>query len=287
MLGCRLKNQFTYWFVIFPLTIYGFPKRGYSQEEDIRRYCSCYPHLYNNDIPLNDEEFSTSLYQRHQTAKEMFSLSNFSLIIFVFHIIIFNCQLLFSFLLTLAIYLNLLNSVWGTIVVLSIVTACLYLIFSKVYVNGLYINYSSILCVFEATYICQELENNKILVDNSRCNSLKQRIKNLSKLVEIHGKISQTYRFKAMSLDISNKIDWLNDPIDSTLDDVNNYFKGFRYYWIIGKTGKIKVDNTLLVKQNLKEIKRVDSINKKLELFERSLSFLGRIKKLFIYIFWG
>lgn len=85
-----------------------------------------------------------------------------------------------------------------------------------------------------------------------------------------------------MSIDIFNKVDWLNRSINTTLEDFKNYFQQIKYYWIIGQMGAIKVDNTLLSKQKIKWIKMSNFVNNSFELAERLLPLLEKITKLII-----
>lgn len=87
-------------------------------------------------------------------------------------------------------------------------TSVMLLVFNQAYIYTVYENHSNILCTLEAMYICEELEDNKILLRNSSSRSLKRRIENLSKLIYIHEKVNKdkSKYYRAMSKDVFNKI---------------------------------------------------------------------------------
>ena len=157
--------------------------------------------------------------------------------------------------------------------------------FSKLYLNLVFYEYSDLLCIFEASYICKELENKNILVQKKYYKSIKQRIKKLSKLIYILGKHNNDNLgyYRAISKDISDKVNWLNCPKSTTIEDLKNYFQDIEYYLIIGKVGEIKIPKGVLTETKSNKIG--NCIENTFKLAEISLSLLERIFALFKKIF--
>ena len=284
MFNRKLEDTVKFW-CIKSLTICGFPRRAFFEINARQQYCNYYPYLYTDDLLRENEEFAKCLYYRHKTAQKLFSLFNYDFVSSAIYIALHKFSFLLLFILFITAFVYKFNTISLIIMLIFILFfSYMFLFIGKTYLYGIYKVYSNIICIIEATYICKKLENTEALVDNLIFNSIIRRIKNLSKLVYIHGKVNKDEHgyYRAMSMDIYNKVDWLNRPINTTLEDLKNYFKQIKYYWIIGQMGEIKVENTLLSKQKLNWIKMSDFIEKSFKLTERLLSLLERVKKLII-----
>ena len=155
-------------------------------------------------------------------------MCNSYFVISAIHVIAYRILYLFSFILFCTIPFDIYS--WQLLTVLSIgfAFACIaaYRVFRYPYLYGLKQEYSEIFCILEAFYICQDLSNDKVLINQKQKDSIKRRIKKLSKSIYILGKHNQddSGYYSAISQDIFNKVDWINKPLDTTLKDLRNYF---------------------------------------------------------------
>ena len=275
---CKFKNLCIH-LCIKLLIIQGIPRKTFAFTKNY-----LYEHVDN--INRNKKEFITSVDRRSRTMNKMLSLSNWDLILSAFFMfwcyfcclfLIFSAIALFIDIKEYAIYAIFIKS----LVLVSLFLGCIFKICSDVFIFRMYEQYLDILCIIEATYICLELESQSVLVEHSALIGAKRRIKNLSKLVRVYGKVNKdTHKhYRAMSIDISNKVDWLNRPINSTLQDLRSYFKQTKYHWIVGRMGEIEFDEKLLYKES-KRINMSNFIDKIFELLERLVALIERIKKL-------
>ena len=264
---CCAKSLVTCGFPSAPLTNNGSQKG---------KYCDNYPYLFSGDASQLDNELSISLYQRHLRAKKLFSLRNFNFIALSLYVNAYRIFYISSVAsIILALYIN--NRLFFiALFMVFMLLAIEYQLLSKIFAYGLNQKYAEIICILEVNYICQDIVDEKLLIQEETKGYVKRRIKKLSETIEMLGKQNKDKSgfYSALSRKVLNKIDWLNKPRHTTIRNLNMYFSRLKYYLVIGKIGEIHIEDRLLQNNNWKQTS--NAIDKSLTTAEKLLSLMER-----------
>ena len=260
------------------------PSTNNSSQEG--KYCNDYPYLFSGDVSQLSDKLSASLYERHLSAKELFSLRNYNLVVSALCATAYRILYTFSFIAFLIFGLNIVNRV--LLAVLFVGTMLLggeLQLLNKMFLYSLNKKYIETMCILETHYLYQDLIDDKVLIRKKARDSVKRKIKKLSRLIYIFGKHNQDKSsfFQALSKDIFNKIDWLNKPRFTTIKDLQEYFTKVEDYLTLGVIGEMQIEEHLLQKRNWKKMSdAIDKsfliIEKLLSLFERFVAIYRKIK---------
>ena len=276
-----IANKLVYWSANSSVAC-GFPSAPLTNNSSqIGKYCDNYPYLFSGDANQLDNELSISLYQRHLRAKKLFSLRNFNLIALSLYV---NDYRIFyiSSVVSIIFALNINNRFLFIVLFMAFVLLGIECqLLSKVFVYGLNQKYAEIMCILELNYICQDIVDEKLLILEEKKDSVKRRIKKLSKHIYILGKCRQDKScfFPALSKDIYNKADWLNKPRHTTIKDLYRYLSQLKDCLVKGKIGEIQIEENLLRNDRWK--KTSNAIDESFTMTEKLLSLIERFAVVF------